>query len=91
MTRQELIRMAREAGLMSVRMSKALEEIRFSQLDHFATLAAERDTVLLRQALEALEVASNCLDGYYIPRGKTNIPEAEAAITALRERLGEKV
>jgi hypothetical protein len=48
---------------------------------------ATDDTALLRQALEALEVASNCLDGYYIPRGKTTIPEAEAAILALRERL----
>jgi hypothetical protein len=48
------------------------------------------DTALLRQALEALEAASSCLDGYYVPRGKTNIPEAEEAIAALRERLGEK-
>jgi hypothetical protein len=63
-------------------------------MDHFYGAAkpapASDDTALLRQALEALEVASSCLDGYYIPRGKTNIPEAEAAIAALRGRLGEK-
>jgi hypothetical protein len=51
---------------------------------------ASDDTALLRQALMALETASSCLDGYYIPRGKTTIPEAEAAIAALRTRLGEK-
>jgi hypothetical protein len=54
MNRQELIRMAREAGLMSVRMSKALEEIRFSQLDHFATLVAAVEREVCAQVCEQL-------------------------------------
>ena len=44
-----------------------------------------------QQALEALEVATNCLDGYYIPRGKTTLPEIEDAITALKAALAEPV
>jgi len=42
-----------------------------------------------QQALEALEVATNCLDGYYIPRGKTTLPEIEDAIEALRAALAD--
>ena len=47
----------------------------------------DRSTV--EQALEALAVATSCLDGYYIPRGKTTLPEIEDAITALRAALAE--
>ena len=44
-----------------------------------------------QQALEALAVATNCLDGYYIPRGKTTLPEIEDAIAALKAALAEPV
>jgi len=40
-----------------------------------------------QQALEALNVAGSCLDGYYIPRGKRTLPEIEEAIAALRAAL----
>ena len=43
----------------------------------------------LRMALEALEVANSCVDGYYIPKGKTQLPEVEQAITAIREVLAQ--
>ncbi len=41
----------------------------------------------MKQALEALEVASSCVDGYYVPKGKTMLPEVENAITALRTAI----
>jgi hypothetical protein len=44
----------------------------------------------LRLALEALEVANSCVDGYYIPRGKTHLPEIELAITAIKEALANE-
>ena len=43
----------------------------------------------LEMALEALEVASSCIDGYYIPKGKTHLPEVEQAITAIKEALAQ--
>ena len=43
----------------------------------------------LKLALEALEVANSCVDGYYIPKGKTQLPEVEEAITAIKEALRE--
>jgi hypothetical protein len=43
----------------------------------------------LKLALDALEVASSCVDGYYIPKGKTHLPEVEEAITALRQAIAE--
>jgi hypothetical protein len=44
----------------------------------------------LRLALEALEVANSCVDGYYIPKGKTHLPEIELAITAIKAVLEAK-
>ncbi len=44
---------------------------------------------VLKLALEALEVANSCVDGYYIPKGKTQLPEVEEAITAIKEALRE--
>jgi hypothetical protein len=41
----------------------------------------------LKLALEALEVANSCVDGYYIPKGKTHLPEIELAIIAIKEAL----
>ena len=43
----------------------------------------------LKLALEALEVANSCVDGYYIPKGKTHLPEVEQAITAIKEALAQ--
>ena len=42
---------------------------------------------VLKLALEALEVANSCVDGYYIPKGKTHLPEIELAITAIKKVL----
>jgi hypothetical protein len=44
----------------------------------------------LRFALDALEVANSCVDGYYIPKGKTHLPEIELAITAIKEALANE-
>jgi hypothetical protein len=44
----------------------------------------------LKLGLEALEVANSCVDGYYIPKGKTHLPEIELAITAIKEALAEQ-
>ena len=44
----------------------------------------------LKLALEALEVANSCVDGYYIPKGKTQLPEVEEAITAIKETLAQE-
>ena len=43
----------------------------------------------LKLALEALEVANSCVDGYYIPKGKTQLPEVEEAITAIKKVLAQ--
>ena len=43
----------------------------------------------LKLALEALEVANSCVDGYYIPKGKTHLPEIELAITAIKAALAQ--
>jgi len=44
---------------------------------------------VLKLALEALEVANSCVDGYYIPKGKTHLPEIELAITAIKKALAQ--
>ena len=44
----------------------------------------------LKLALEALEVANSCVDGYYIPKGKTHLPEIELAITAIKKALANE-
>ena len=43
----------------------------------------------LKLALEALEVANSCVDGYYISKGKTHLPEIELAITAIKKALAQ--
>ena len=43
----------------------------------------------LKLSLEALEVANSCVDGYYIPKGETHLPEIELAITAIKEALAQ--
>ena len=44
---------------------------------------------VLKQWLEALEISSSAVDGYYIPDGKNMIPEVEDAITSLRQAIAE--
>ena len=43
----------------------------------------------MKQALEALEVANTCIDGYYLPKEKAWLPEIEQAITSLRQAIKE--
>ena len=35
-------------------------------------------------------MANSCVDGYYIPKGKTHLPEIELAITAIKEALANE-
>ena len=44
---------------------------------------------VLKQALEALEVANSCIDGYYLPKEKAWLPEIEEAMTSLRQVIAE--
>ncbi len=44
----------------------------------------------LRLAREALEIANSCVDGYYMEKGKTHLPDVENAITAIDEALAEQ-
>jgi hypothetical protein len=48
------------------------------------------DRALVEQGLEALDVAASCIDGYYVPRGKTTLPEIEKAQNALRAALAQQ-
>jgi len=41
----------------------------------------------MKQALEALDISASCVDPYYVPLGKSMIPEVENAITALRQAI----
>jgi hypothetical protein len=41
-------------------------------------------------ALEALQVSVSCTDMYYVPLGKSMIPEVEEAIKALEEALAKQ-
>lgn len=44
---------------------------------------------VMKQAVEALEVANSCIDGYYLPKEKAWLPEIEQAITSLRQAIAE--
>ncbi len=48
------------------------------------------DKKVMKRALEALEVANSCVDGYYIPKGKTYLPEIELVIIAIKEALANE-
>jgi hypothetical protein len=48
------------------------------------------DRAIVEQGLEALDVAASCIDGYYVPRGKTTLPEIEKAQNALRAALAQQ-
>jgi hypothetical protein len=87
MTRDDIIRLAREAATEdgSVNRSDGKNIVIYAAktslfLERFAALVAERDTALLRQALEALE--------YEARRG--NDDAYRSLRDALSERLGEK-
>jgi hypothetical protein len=86
MTREDIIRLAIEAKLVcdwdGGCASAWVEGHDLTPyLERFAALVAERETALLRQALEALEFESS---------GYCGGEQTEKALTALRERLGEK-
>ena len=50
----DIIRMAREAGLMTVRLSRALEQVRLGQLARFAELARADEREACAKRLEAI-------------------------------------
>ena len=86
MTRDDIIRLAIEAKLVcdwdGGCASAWVEGHDLTPyLERFAALVAERETALLRQALEALE--------WHIERGAWG-QDLEGLTAALRERLGEK-
>ena len=67
----------------------------FFRLETNALMPSEQGAIMtkdeaLRLALEALEVANSCVDGYYIPKGKAHLPEIELAITAIKAALEAK-
>jgi len=41
----------------------------------------------MEMALEALEISASCVDPYYVPVGKSMIPEAEKAVSTLRQAI----
>jgi len=41
----------------------------------------------MKQALEALEISASCVDPYYVPVGKSMIPEVETAIDVLSQAI----
>lgn len=87
MTRDEIIRMARKAGFVVDEISQDHQPNCIFHTHHmvdellarFAALVAERDTSLLRQALEALE--------HHVEQTRP-IHRTSATIAALRARLG---
>jgi hypothetical protein len=85
MTRDDIIRMAREAGC-EIRNGHAYNQFTGSldqMLARFAAVVAERDEALLRQALEALEAMQS-----YAAAEKKGLRICDETIAALRERLG---
>jgi hypothetical protein len=80
MNRDDIFRMAREAGGYESTQYPNSLLMDAHDLERFAALVAERDTALLRQCLEALE-------GRAVNRYMERLDET---ITALRDRLGEK-
>lgn len=95
MTREDIIDLADKAGLETCRGDGWPDERLIPKLSRFAALVAERDTALLRQALEALRmcravISNNIEQGRAI--GSSNpffSADVDIAITAIRTRLGE--
>jgi hypothetical protein len=99
MTKQDIIKLAREAGLWP-----AVTDTFPKELERFAALVADRDTALLRQAMEALEIGYDsakaeadqfhaAMAGYKPHRHvqmDADVQKIAQAITALRERLEGK-
>jgi hypothetical protein len=78
MTRDDIVSMVQEVIITnSNRNPLDFRLTTLEQIEHFAALVAERDTALLRQALEAVEER-------YVGALR------DKAITALRERLEGK-
>ena len=59
MTNEDIIRMAREANLMSVKFSTALEEMWVGQLERFANLVAAAEREACAKACDAYDVAED--------------------------------
>lgn len=55
MTNEDIIRMAREANLMSVKFSPALEEMWVGQLERFANLVASEEREACAKVCEQYE------------------------------------
>jgi len=53
------------------------------------SIEASNYVAIMKQALEALEVANSCIDGYYLPKEKAWLPEIEQAVTSLRQAIAE--
>jgi len=91
MNREDIIRLAREAGGTDRRTG--WWDIHTEDLEHLVALVTERDTALLRQALKALELLEDYdnAQGMLTEEAIERVQEiADAARIALRERLGEK-
>jgi hypothetical protein len=85
MTRDDIIRMAREAG-----MEWPVWGVSEGDLTRFATLAAERDTALLRRLLSDLALLKTAMQAGPPEYDWQDYMEMLGdAITALRERLKE--
>ena len=81
-----IIELAREAGLgeLGERSGFIFYQPGTEGLHRFAALVRAKDEALLRQALEALEKAHHAMQADMAQE------VIEDAITAMRERLGEK-
>ena len=80
MTRDDIVSMVQEVIITnSNRNPLDFRLTTLEQIEHFAALVVERDTALLRQALEALEQFAG-----------TKLVRTSNVITALRERLEGK-
>jgi len=84
MTRDDIVSMVQEVIITdSNRNPLDFRLTTLEQIEHFAALVAERDTALLRQALD-------CLENHVMQRTyASGVVICNTAI-ALRERLGEK-
>jgi len=84
MTRDDIVSMVQEVIITdSNRNPLDFRLTTLEQIEHFVSLVAERDTALLRQALD-------CLENHVMQRTyASGVVICNTAI-ALRERLGEK-
>ena len=69
MTRDDIIRMARESNLMSVKFSTALEEMWVGQLERFANLVAAEEREACAKVCEVpidlIQITDDCSEYVY--------------------------